>query len=171
LLLTVVNVLLTASSELILRQLLSHSTLSEHTDISFFLWNGSSWAIHRQSLVNIFMTALASLLAGPVHFFYRRHYRLLFFILFCIFSSSVSQLLADLVRGGGMGISGKRLVFDLVYTSLVRFPLFEIFRKKLFYSFLHVRKPLLQVTKWRAIQDLSTTFVRVVALQILGFRG
>jgi hypothetical protein len=173
LLLTAVNLVLTTVTELVFRQFLVSNLFSwsgSH-EFGFFVQTPHGFSIHRQSLVNIFMTGFASLFAGPVYFFSRRKFRFLFFLGFGLVSSLLAQNLAELVRAGTLGFLASRLMFDLAYTSLIRFPMFEIFRGRVASACLSTRRVLVRVTSWRTLQDASTSFVRILVLNLIGLRG
>jgi hypothetical protein len=123
--------------------------------------------VHRQSLINIVMTLLASLLGGPVYFITSKLNRFVFFISFGVFNSVLAQTMSSLVIDGVLLIIGRRLLFDFWYNASVKFLLFEYVRPFL----LRHRSAPMKVIGFRIGQDFITTCVRVVILNILKLSG
>jgi hypothetical protein len=163
---TAVNTAVTSLSEIGSRTILP--AITGHTNESFFVQNPAGVrSIHRQSLINIFMTLFASLLGGPVYFIKRRRSRFLFFFLFGCFNSVLSQGLSSFLRDGIMSIVITRLAFDFFYNGSVKFYMFEYTRPFL----LRFRRSYLHVGGIRVTQDFVTTFFRVSMLMLLGLKG
>jgi hypothetical protein len=161
-----VNTAVTGLSEVGSRTILP--AITGNTNESFFLQNSAGVrSIHRQSLINIFMTLFASLLGGPVYFIKRRRSRFLFFVAFGCFNSVLSQSLSSFLRDGMMTIVITRLMFDFVYNGSVKFYMFEYARPFL----LRFSRSYLHVGGIRVTQDFVTTFFRVSVLMFLGLKG
>lgn len=164
--LTVVNTAITTVSELGSRSIVA--TLSGAPENKFLVKTPEGKErIHRQSVINIMMTILASLLGGPIYFIGRRYYRFLFFITFGVFSSLLAQSLSSLFIDGFLFIIQRRLIFDFFYNASVKFILFEYVRP---YLLKHRTSPAL-VVGFRISQDFLTTCFRVVILNILRLSG
>jgi hypothetical protein len=123
--------------------------------------------IHRQSLVNIIMTLLASLLGGPVYFISTRLNRFIFFISFGVLNSLLAQSMSSFFIEGFLLIIGRRLMFDFFYNASFKFLLFEYVRPYL----LRYRSSPFKVIGFRVGQDFFTTCFRVVILNILKLSG
>jgi len=177
--LTVVNTLITTGSEFFSRTVLAHASdsvsglTSRSIDNStvarpqnnFLVGNGNGKrSIHMQSLINIIMTIVASLLGGPVYFMTQRKHRFVFFILFGVFNSALSQTLVGAFKSGIASMMVRRLSFDLFYCGTVKFFMFEVARPYL----VRLQKSLAGVGAVRVIQDGVTTFFRVGVLNWIG---
>lgn len=163
---TVVNTAVTTASEVASRTIYPAITGHEHQ--GFFVQSQPGQKkIHQQSLVSILMTLFASLLGGPVYFMKRRKSRFLFFILFGIFNSLISQGISSFLRDGIVAIFLARLAFDFFYNGSLKFILFEYTRPVL----LKFRNSYVKVGAVRVTQDFLTTFFRVVMLNLIGLRG
>lgn len=123
--------------------------------------------IHRQSVINIFMTLVASLLGGPVYFLVTRRKRFMFFIAFGAFNSLLSQSLSFILRGEAVRWMSKRLLFDLAYNASIKYHMFEFMRPVLLRYRGHIGK----VWIIRVTQDFLTTLARVLVLGLLGLKG
>lgn len=164
-LLTGVNTAITAASEMASRDLLAQT--HKNPEQRFFVQNeNGDMSIHRQSVVNIFMTLFASLLGGPVYFIRRRWHRFMFFISFGAMNSAVSQMLAHLVRDGFLALTLGRFIFDLFYNGTVKFWMFEFARP----AILRFRKSVAGIGAVRILQDFLTTLFRVGLLNWFGFK-
>jgi hypothetical protein len=164
--LTLVNTAITTASEVGSRTIISG--LNGAYDSSFIVKGPDGLQhVHRQSLINILMTILASLLGGPIYFITRRHHRFLFFISFGVFNSILAQSLSSIFIDGLLLIVRRRLVFDFIYNASIKFILFEYVRP---YLLKHRASPGL-ILGFRITQDFLTTSIRVVILNILKLSG
>lgn len=164
--LTAVNTAITTVSELGSRSIIT--SLSGAPENKFLVKTpDGKERVHRQSIINIMMTILASLLGGPIYFIGRRQHRFIFFISFGVFSSILAQSLSSLFIDGFLFIIQRRLIFDFFYNASVKFILFEYVRP---YLLKHQTSPAL-VVGFRISQDFLTTCLRVVILNILRLSG
>lgn len=165
LLLTGVNISITTGSEFVSRSIFSQvQNRSEH---KFFVKNQSGkWSIHRQSMVNIFMTLFISLFGGPVYFIGHRWRRILFFLSFGAVNSVASQLVVNIFREGSAAISLGRLLFDLGYLGTIKIWMFEFARP----AILYFQKNVAGVGAIRIVQDFLMTMIRVGLLNWFGFK-
>ncbi len=167
--LTVVNTSITISSEAGARFLWPVVT-GEHEHNFFVQTESGATTIHRQSLINIFMTFFASLVGGPVYFIRRGANRFLFFLSFGMVNSMLSQSLVTFVRDGFVSFALHRLWFDFFYNGTVKFFMFELSRRPI----LNRRKSIRgvgTVTAIRSVQDFLTTAFRVAMLNLFGLKG
>lgn len=164
--LTVVNTAITSASELSSRSIVSTLTGAPEGKFVVKTPDGKQ-RVHRQSIINILMTILASLLGGPIYFISRRHQRFIFFISFGVFSSLLAQTMSSLFIDGILLIVRRRLVFDFFYNASIKFILFEYVRP---YLLKHRTSPAL-VVGFRISQDFLTTCFRVIILNILKLSG
>jgi hypothetical protein len=165
LLLTGVNAGITAMSEFASRSILADDR--KNPDQKFFVTHAATGqtTIHKQSIVNIIMTLVASLLGGPVYFIRRRWPRFMFFITFGAMNSALSQLVAHLIQDGRLGMTLGRFVFDLCYNTTIKFGMFEFARP----AILKFRKSVMGIGVVRVTQDFLTTLCRVGMLNWFGF--
>ncbi len=164
--LTIVNTLITTTSEVGSRTIISNVTGAKENGFIVKAPDGSQ-RVHRQSLINILMTVLASLLGGPIYFISRRHHRFFFFISFGIFNSILAQSMSSIFIDGFLLIVQRRLFFDFVYNASIKFLLFEYVRPHLLK---HRASPGL-ILGFRITQDFLTTSMRVIILNILRLSG
>ncbi len=159
-----VNTAITAFSEYGSRTLLADD--KKNPEQQFFVpQKNGSMTVHKQSIVNILMTIIASLLGGPVYFIRRRWPRFMFFISFGAMNSALSQMLAHQIIDGYLAITLGRFVFDLVYNGSFKFLMFEFARP----AILKFRKNVMGLGLVRVVQDFLTTLSRVGILNWLGF--
>ncbi len=159
-----VNTAITAASEYTSRSL--WATDSSNPEQKFFVDQGKGhMSIHKQSMVNIIMTIIASLLGGPVYFIRNRWNRFMFFISFGAMNSATSQMLAHYFQDGFLAMMVSRFVFDLCYNGTIKFCMFEFARP----AILKFRKSVLGLGAIRVTQDFLTTLTRVGILNWLGF--
>jgi hypothetical protein len=164
--LALVNTSLTTVSEISSRTVIS--ILSESHNEAFIVKSSDGRErVHRQSLINIVMTLIASLLGGPVFFITSRLNRFVFFISFGTINSLLSQALSTYVMEGVALVLMRRLVFDFAYNASVKFILFEFVRPFL----LRHRDSASKVLAFRVGQDFMTTSLRVLILKILKLSG
>lgn len=164
--LALVNTSLTAVSEISSRTVIS--VISENHQEAFLVKaSDGRELIHRQSMINILMTLIATLLGGPVYFITSRLNRFIFFISFGVFNSILSQTLSTYFMEGFVLIIGRRLAFDFAYNASIKFFLFEVVRPFL----LRHRDSAIKVLAFRVGQDFFTTSIRVVILNILKLSG
>ncbi len=123
--------------------------------------------IHRQSLINIVMTILASILGGPVYFLAQRWHRFLFFISFGVFNSIMSQGISSMMIEGTMFIMVRRIYFDFFYNATIKYFMFEYIRPYL----LRHKSEVKMVLTFRVIQDFLTTCVRGAILGLINLKG
>lgn len=161
-----INTTITGMSEIGSRTVVSTIT-GTYNEGFFVKTTTGEQRIHRQSLVNIVMTLLASLLGGPVYFISTRLNRFLFFITFGVFNSVLAQSMSSFFIEGVMLIIGRRLMFDFFYNASFKFLLFEYVRPFL----LRHRTSPVKVIGFRIGQDFFTTCFRVVILNILKLSG
>lgn len=164
--LTIVNTAITTVSELGSRTIISFVTGAKESRFVVQAPDGST-RIHRQSVINILMTILASLLGGPIYFISSRQARFLFFISFGIFNSILAQSMSSIFIDGLLVIVRRRLVFDFFYNASIKFILFEYVRPYL----LKYRASPGLILGFRISQDFMTTSVRVIILNILKLSG
>ncbi len=166
LVLTAVNTSITVGNEVLARSITSYwsGTSSEN---GFIVNNGNSYSINRQSLVNIWMTLLTSLLGGVVFFINIRYHRFLFFFFSGFIISAVSQYLSHLIRDGVFYLDYRRLAFDSVYILSIKYFVFELGRSQITKAAGKFRR----LTGIRLLQDFATTLLRVAALNLTGFKG
>ncbi len=160
--LTVINALITLFSEVVCRGLLSATFFSEAKYQFLVDAMGGGYMINKQSLINILMTIMASLLAGPVYFFKSKTQRFIFFIVFGAFNSLQAQYLANLVTSARTVFDATRFMFDLGYTAVVKFPIFELFRKPIVDE-----NKILPLFRERGKQDIMTTFIKTSVLNAI----
>jgi len=166
LLLTAINTTITFSTEFVSRTALS-KRIKDSEGFSFLVGNGSFWkTINRQSLINVWMTFFASLIAAPVYFFRKRLNRFLFFIGFGVFNSFLSQGIISFLRDGFLYVAGTRILFDLVYNGSVKYFFFEFFRRPI-----KVNSNIVKLTYIRGKQDLLTSFFKTTILNLLRLKG
>lgn len=161
---TLVNTVLTTTNEIVSRSI--SSKISSQSNNGFIVKESGRSGINRQSLINIWMTILASLLGGPVFFIRNIRKRFAFFVGFGVVSSAAAQYFAYLFRGGEI-ISTARLFFDLGYLVTVKFTMFELGRR----AFIFTKYRLKQMSAIRVAQDFGSTFCRVLLLNLFGFKG
>ena len=159
-LLTAINTSITAASEFTARSVLRGERFFPSVP-------RGSFRIHKQSLINIFLTFFASLFGGPVFFFRTPLARFAFFSLFGLLNSFVAQSVISLLGGMSSTLSRSRLIFDLVYGSTIKFLVFEWGRRFV----LQMRHCAVQLTSFRVTQDFLSTLLRVAFLNLLGFKG
>lgn len=164
--LTIVNTAITTASEVGSRTIISALTGAKESRFIVNAPDGSK-RVHRQSIINILMTILASLLGGPIYFITRRHHRFLFFISFGVFNSILAQSMSSIFIDGLLLIVRRRLVFDFFYNATIKFILFEYVRP---YLLKHRASPSL-ILSFRITQDFMTTIFRVIILNILKLSG
>jgi hypothetical protein len=162
-----VNTVITAFNEFASRSLQSIFMNDANLQISFFVTQGSSYAVNRQSTVSIVTTLVTSTFGGVVFFINRRFARFLFFLIFGCFASFVGQIFGHLVRDQVLSFSISRFWFDLSYLVTIKYTIFEFGRGAIRSSF---GKPI-ALGWFRFTQDFLTTALRVLALNILGFKG
>lgn len=166
--LTFVNTGITTGTEFVSRSILSKG-VHKQNHFKFITSNEGPWYRHinQQSLINIWMTFFASLLGAPVYFFRKRWNRFAFFVGFGTFNSFLSQ---GLLSMSGITtayiISYQRLLFDFLYNGSIKFCMFEFFRKPI-----AAHCSIFKLTYLRGKQDLITSFMKNIILNILGFRG
>lgn len=160
--LTVINVAITLGNELLVRSVLSMM----HVGIDGFFVFSSNGAlvINRQSAINVCMTLFASLLGGPVYFISTRVKRGVYFVGFGLFNSVLSQFIVSLLKDGSLLLSAIRLLFDAVYTLLVKFSIFELFRGPI----LAAESAVLRVGFLRVSQDILMTTLKVIIISLFG---
>lgn len=163
-LLTSVNTGLTVVSEMLSREI--SVKVSGKKEFGFFV-KSQRTTIHRQSLINIFMTIIASLFGGPVYFFQKRVYRFLFFLHFGLLNSFISQVFSGLLRDGRFMFAGARLIFDVIYSGTIKYFIFERGREYI----ISFQQSITKIGGLRAFQDFLCTFFRVFILNALGFKG
>lgn len=164
--LAAVNTTLTAGSEITSRAIIPK--IKGLSNEGFIVTDPDGIShIHRQSLINILMTLAASLLGGPVYFITRRTHRFIFFVTFGIFNSYLAQLSSSILLEGYLHIAGRRLLFDFLYNSSLKFFMFEYVRPFL----LRHRDQPLRVIGFRVGQDFLTSSIRIVILYYLKLRG
>lgn len=166
---TSVNTVLTAGMEFISRSVSAEMLpKSEANSYRFIVVDSDGKStINRQSLINIFMTFFASLLGGPVFFFSKRSQRFIFFVCFGIFNSLISQMASHLVITGLAFVTVSRFLFDVIYNGTFKFAIFEWLRMPL----RHARVNVARIGYLRIGQDFLTTCIRVLMLNLLGFKG
>lgn len=166
---TTVNVSITTINEMVARTIVPEPpSEGQKLQYGFFVFDPKGAVhIHRQSLVNIFMTLFASLFGGVVFFIKRQRNRYLFFIGFGLMSSLLSQSLGSIFRDGLMAIAGARLIFDLFYCGTLKYAVFEWVR----WPLLKVRCDFVKVFLIRYGQDLVLTVAKVLVLNLLQFSG
>lgn len=164
--LAVVNTTLTTASEFGSRTIISSASHRQQDGFLIQTMDGST-RVHRQSLINIVMTLIATLIGGPVYFIGSRWNRFVFFITFGVFNSILSQGLSSIFLEGIPLIIGRRLAFDFTYNATVKFVLFEFVRP---FLVAHRQSPI-KVTFFRVGQDFLTTCIRVLILNILKLSG
>lgn len=162
---TAINAGLTASTEFVSRQLTSAARHGAKENQFFVHDSEGHWRIHHQSLINILMTCIASLLGGPVYFFKRPRNRWFFFMGFGVFNSVFAQTLLGL----GRGVDYHRVLFDLCYSGTLKFLMFEIGRGTIV-RLRHV-KSVARVGVVRVTQDFVMSLIRVTLLNFLRFKG
>lgn len=163
--LTLINLILTLSSEILTREFLS--LVWSSSDIGFFSGPTLSWqSINEQSLISLFMTIFATLIGAPVYFFSTKRSRLIFFLSFGLVNSVLAQSILSGMKIGTVVISFRRLIFDFLYTLTFKFVIFEFFRgpvvkhnrfSKLFF--------------YRVNQDVFSSLVKNSALVMIGLKG
>jgi hypothetical protein len=164
--LAAINTSITTASEIGSRTVVS--VVSGTTNEGFIVKTPEgNQRVHRQSLVNIFMTLLASLLGGPVYFITRRRHRFIFFISFGVVNSFLAQSVSTLVVEGVVLVIGRRMMFDFWYNASFKFLLFEYVRP---YLLQHKASPF-KIIGFRVGQDFFTTCIRVVILNVLRLSG
>lgn len=165
LVLTAINTSITFSSEFVSRTLLAPKF--NDADLSFVVGEGSFWKrINRQSLINVWMTFFASLIAAPVYFFRKRVNRFLFFIGFGVFNSFICQGIISVLRDGFIYVAGTRILFDLAYNGSIKYFFFEFFRKPI-----NGNTNIVKLTFLRGKQDLLTSFFKTAILNLLRLKG
>lgn len=164
--LALINTSITTASELGSRTVVS--IVSGAVNEGFFVkTKGGLQRVHRQSIINIVMTLIASLLGGPVYFIGSRFNRFIFFISFGVFNSLLAQSMSSFVVEGVLLVMGRRLMFDFWYNASIKFLLFEYVRPFL----LRHRTAPVKVIGFRMGQDFVTTSIRVAILNILRLSG
>lgn len=164
--LALINTSLTTVSEIGSRTVLS--TITQKSEVGFFIkTTDGRQKVHRQSLINIVMTLLATLLGGPVHFINTRPRRFFFFISFGVFNSFLSQTLTSFFIEGLLSITSRRLIFDFAYNASIKFLLFEFVRPFL----LKYKESALRLAVFRVGQDFFTTTLRVLILNVFKLSG
>lgn len=162
--LTVVNVLLTVLNEFAGRTLYTGLHWASSRE-AFIVWDSmGEWTIHRQSMVNILMTLFLSLAGGPIHFLKSAKHRFLFFGAMAVVVSVLSQFSIWLLIASTAVISLKRVTFDLLYSSAVKYPAFEIVRPWV----LKHRKSFFLLLVLRYSQDFTLSMVRIGLLILFG---
>jgi hypothetical protein len=166
---TLINSGLTATTELFSRQV----TAAVHSDgdkNQFIVRDQQGGLhIHHQSLINILMTCIASLLGGPVYFFKRPRNRWLFFMGFGVFNSVLAQSMLGIFRSLPLFVDPHRVLFDLCYSGTLKFLMFEVGRGTIVR--LRHHKSVARVGLIRVTQDFAMSMIRVTLLNILRFRG
>ncbi|MGE0615376.1 MAG: hypothetical protein AB7P04_07025 [Bacteriovoracia bacterium] len=167
LLLTGVNVTITTASEFISRSIAAPMT-SEPENNTFILTSPDGhYRIHRQSMINIFMTLFASVLGGPIYFILKRRHRFQYFMAFGVVNSLMSQGLLAMISSGAAVITFTRLAFDLVYNGTVRFFMFEVVRPLI----VQWKDEFILLSAARVGQDFLTTLLKIAVLCVIGLRG
>lgn len=166
---TTVNTGITAGMEYLARTTLAPLFHKEGDKTYSFIVHDSmgNSAVNRQSLINIFMTLFASLVGGPVYFFLKTRHRYLFFFSFGFANALFGQAASSVIRDGIMNVIAGRLLFDLAYNGSVKYFMFEWMRKPIVKAKTHLGRLMF----FRISQDFLSTMIRVVALNLLGFRG
>lgn len=163
--LTAINTSITFSTEVVTRTVLSRGRFNQK-HFKFFAGQGNFFQrINRQSLINIFMTLLASLMGAPVYFFKRRRFRFTFFLSFGVFLSVFAQGLVGLIKDGSLALHINRLLFDISYCATLKFTLFEFFRRPI------LKAKFLRMFYLRGKQDILTSFIRNFLLNLFNLRG
>ena len=162
--LTAVNTAITTTNEFASRSLLADE--KKNPENKFFVTNPEGHTrVHKQSIINIIMTIVVSLLGGPVYFIKRMWHRFMFFLSFGAMNSALSQMLAHYILDGALALTLGRFVFDLCYNSTLKFGMFEFARP----AILKFRKNVLGIGIVRVAQDFLTTLFRVGMLNWFGF--
>jgi hypothetical protein len=165
--LTAVNTSITIGMEVVTRSVSAPLT-AQSEDYHFLVKDKSGLTtINRQSLINIWMTFFASLLGGPVYFFTSRWSRFFFFAGFGAFNSFMGGCISSLIRDGILAILPRRILFDLIYSGTFKFISFEVMRSPIL---LRRSRPF-RVGLLRVGQDFVNTLIRVIVLNVLGFKG
>jgi len=164
--LTLINTSITLGTEFVSRSVLASGL--ETGDEYKFLVKNDKWykSINKQSLINVWMTFFASLIAAPVYFFRKRKNRFLFFVIFGTLNSFVSQGIISFLREGVLMVMGRRLVFDLFYNGSIKYILFEFFRRPI-----KGNSNIFKLTFLRGKQDLLTSFFKTSLLNLMRFKG
>lgn len=162
--LAMVNTTITTVNEYASRTLLSSK--GNNPENRFFVQNAKGHTVvHKQSVINIIMTIIVSLLGGPVYFIRKMWPRFMFFTSFGAMNSALSQMLAHYIQDGYLGLSLGRFVFDLCYNSTLKFGMFEFARPVI----LKFHKNVMGIGIVRIAQDFLTTLFRVCMLNWFGF--
>jgi hypothetical protein len=162
--LAAVNTAITATSEFVSRSVLA-SAADQPEDHFIVVENGAK-TVHRQSIVNMIMTLIASILGGPIYFIRRRWHRFMFFISFGAMNSIVAQMGAHMIRDGVLTFTLGRFLFDFCYNGTIKFSMFEFARPII----LRFRKSISGIGIVRVSQDFLTTIFRVGLLNWFGFK-
>jgi hypothetical protein len=170
--LTVVNIMTTFVMEALIRTILA-KLFQNGAGYEFLVHGGDGYHLNRQSLTNLWITGLTSIFGGPVFFIAGRRHRYLFFVVFGLCVSFLSQGFAFLslglpLAGALRGAFLSRLAFDFFYTASFKFALFELARTPLLASPPRVS---LRVGAIRLTQDFTTTLIRVSLLNLIGLKG
>lgn len=164
--LTAINTTLTTTNQYLSRTVFASVGNNKENNKFIIKAADGSRRIHRQSLISILMTIFASILGGPVFFIKKRRHRFLFFLGFGGLNSLVSQLIVGSIAAFTTTAIFSRIMFDLIYCSTLKFPIFEA-----------GRRPIIQSKKYsiiwfvRIIQDFTMTSAKVILLNIMRFAG
>ncbi len=164
--LTAINTSITVINESLARNVSSH-WIEQSSRNAFLVKENSTYHINRQSLINIWATLLTSLFGGVVFFMQKKSHRFIYFCIFGLGVSLVSQCCSHLMCDGILYVSQRRLVFDLTYLCSIKYIIFESGRGKILSS---AGRPG-RLGGIRLSQDFVTTQLRVIALNLIGLKG
>lgn len=165
--LTVVNAAITTGMEYSSRTL-GHGLLGKDDEQAFLVPDGlGGHRLHRQSLINILMSIVGSILGGPAYFFNRRGLRFAFFVGFGILNSFIGQGLACIILSDVFILEGRRVFFDLFYSGTFKFGIFEFLRGPIVRS----HGKVFRLAFFRFNHKFWTTFFKVQLIDWLGMRS
>ena len=165
--LTIVNTAITTTMEFAGRSL-QMPFKKKMKDQYFFVTSKSGGkTINRQSMINIIMAIVGTLIGGPVFFFMKRSHRFLFFITFGIFNSCLGQGMAGVMLDGAFTLEKSRLVFAFFYSGTWKFLVFEFVRTPI----VRAGQNIVKLGLIRSNQKFFSTFVKIQIIDLIGLGG
>lgn len=155
--LLLINLTLTFFMELVWRESFAKWGGYSHQTRFFVPLLDGGYIINRQSLINLAMTGIATLVGSWVLFGRTRRNRFFAFIFSGLVIAAVAQFTVNILTGAAVVIGLNRIAFDLFYTCTFKFPMFEWGRKALIAS----HASIFVLFAVRFFQDATMSAIRI----------
>lgn len=155
-----INLTITFLSEFVVRHAMSEFL---NADLALLV---SESGLSVQGVINCLYTFIISLLGVPLLFFKNIKTRYIFFLLFGVSISYLSQLIGHKMTTGHFNVDFKRLLFDFSYIGTLKFLSFELFRPALI-----LKEEVRSLFYIRVSQDFLQTIIKTLALMLVGLNN